>query len=246
MSNIIGAEPWVLDIMENGLKPEFKQAPPSHYEERKGNNQKAKKNMEFLRSKVNEWVTEGHVKELTFKPNHIHPMTVAEKTDITTNITKRRPCIDLSRNLNKYVTKTKVKLDNLYICEKSLQKDNFMCVFDLSNMFFHGRLHTTPSSSSEFFNFSIPDEEGNPAYFRFLVMCYAYSQAGRIVTRLIAPLKAWLHTLGIRLHIYLDVAGSVPRVSTNVITRINWYYSSSNSRDGISNGRKLQSPPPDV
>ena len=68
-------------------------------------------------------------------------------------------------------------------------------------MYFHVKLH---KSFSRYFNFSIPNTNGVSEYYRFQVMCYGYSQAGRIVTRLIAPLKAFLHMLGIRLHIYLD------------------------------------------
>jgi len=94
-----------------------------------------------------------------------------------------------------------VKLDDLNLCEKSLEKDDFMCCFDLSNMYFHVKLH---KFFSRYFNFSIPNTDGVSEYYRFQVMCYGYSQAGRIVTRLIAPLKAFLHMLGIRLHIYLD------------------------------------------
>ena len=113
MSRIIGVENWVLEILEHGLKPEFSSTPPPSYEEKKGNNKSAKDNIDFLRSKTEEWVNQGHVIKLATKPDHVHPMTVAQKTNPITKVTKFRPCIDLSWNINLYTIKTKVKLDDL-------------------------------------------------------------------------------------------------------------------------------------
>ena len=68
-------------------------------------------------------------------------------------------------------------------------------------MYFHFKL---AEEHQHYFSFSLPDKDGKPLYFKFLVMCYGYSLAAYIVTRVIVPIKAFLHKLGIRFSIYID------------------------------------------
>ena len=112
-----------------------------------------------------------------------------------------RKRIDLSRCLNFHIDKAKVKLDSLATCQNMLERFDFMTVFDLQNCYFHIQL---ADSLKKFFNFSLPSEDRTIEFFSFLVMAYGYAPAGRIITRLIKPLIAFCHSLGIRLSIYLD------------------------------------------
>ena len=82
-----------------------------------------------------------------------------------------------------------------------LLKDDFITSFDLENMYFHVKLHP---DSVKYFGFCVPDIQGNPVYYQFLVMCYGYKRAVEVVTRLTKPLKAWIHDQGIRASLYLD------------------------------------------
>ena len=52
-----------------------------------------------------------------------------------------------------------------------LLKDDFITSFDLENMYFHVKLHP---DSVKYFGFCVPDIQGNPVYYQFLVMCYGY------------------------------------------------------------------------
>ena len=68
-------------------------------------------------------------------------------------------------------------------------------------MYFHFKLN---EDHKKFFVFSIKNNNDEDVFFQFNVMCYGYSLAGYIVTRMIVPIKAFLHKPGIRMSIYID------------------------------------------
>jgi hypothetical protein len=76
-----------------------------------------------------------------------------------------------------------------------------MASFDLANQFFHVRLS---KDDRKYFGFELPGEGGMPEYYRFTVMAYGYSPAVEVVTRLLKPVKAFLHQLGIKISIFVD------------------------------------------
>ena len=183
------AEDWVLNILQHGLKPDFHNPPPNYAEE---NNRSAIKNMTLLKAKVAEWEKEGYVQKCISPPPFLNPMTVAEKIDLELGRTKYRPCIDMSRCLNKRVNKTKVTLDSLSNCEKLLLIDDFQTVFDLENMYFHIKLH---QDSRKYFGFSLPADKGGKDYYTFNIMCYGFAAAVTTVTRMVTPIKPIYMTL---------------------------------------------------
>jgi hypothetical protein len=115
--------------------------------------------------------------------------------------TKLRPVIDLSRHVNECVKDSHVKLDDLSLAEELIAKDDYMASFDLANQFFHVKLHP---ADRKFFGFALPAEDGTFDYYQFKVMAYGYSPAVEVVTRLLRPVKAYLHQLGIKLSIFVD------------------------------------------
>ena len=82
-----------------------------------------------------------------------------------------------------------------------LSRSDFLASFDLANQFFHVRL---AEADRKFFGFAFPDETGQLQYYQFKVMAYGFSPAVSVVTRLLKPVKAYLHELGIKLSIYVD------------------------------------------
>ena len=73
--------------------------------------------------------------------------------------------------------------------------------FDLENQFFQVRL---ASETRKYFGFSVPQESGEPVFYQFTVMAYGCKPAVTIVTRLLQPIKAYLHQLGIKISVYVD------------------------------------------
>lgn len=199
MQNIIGAEGWVLNLLKSGVRLDFSQQLPSSYSE--PNNKSAIKELDFLREKTEAWIKDGFVQQVDIKPLYINPMSVVVKLDLNSNSVKKRPVIDMSRCINKKLYKRPFSMDTLSSIEPSLQRNDYQVIFDLENMYFHFKL---AEEHQHYFSFSLPDKDGKPLYFKFLVMCYGYSLAAYIVTRVIVPIKAFLHKLGIRFSIYID------------------------------------------
>jgi hypothetical protein len=98
--------------------------------------------------------------------------------------------------------KCHVKMDDLSVAEELIAKDDCMASFDLV------KLH---QADKKFFGFELPRKDGGSDYFQFTVMAYGYSPAVEVVTRLLKPVKAYLHSLGIKLSIFVDDG----RVSVN-------------------------------
>ena len=198
MKEVIGAGKWQIGVLTDGLSLDLKEIPRKYREK---NNVSAVKNMAVLKDKVKEWKDEGYVEQLSEPAWCCNPMTVAAKYDPVKDETKLRPCIDLSRHVNKCTKDSHAKLDDLTTAQELISKDDFMASFDLANQFFQVKLH---EADKKFFGFELPGPEGKPEYYQFTVMAYGYSPAVEVVTRLLRPVKAYLHKLGIKLSLYVD------------------------------------------
>jgi len=198
MTEVIGAGKWQLGVMKNGLSLDLTKVPRKYREK---DNASADRNMSLLKDKVAEWKQDGYVQRLAEPAWCSNPMSVAAKYDPVKEETKLRPVIDLSRHVNKCVKVSHVKLDDLSLAEELISHGDYMASFDLANQFFHVRLHP---ADRKFFGFMLPGNDGKEQYFQFNVMCYGYSPAVEVVTRLLRPVKAYLHKLGVKLSIFVD------------------------------------------
>ena len=198
MTRVVGADEYTMKVTKEGLGTEFIIPPPDRYD--LPNNRSAVENMPFIRKKVAEWEREGFVTKLEEKPRRLNPLTVASKLVPESGEMKKRLCIDM-RVPNEYTDKTHMRFENLAVCQKILRKGDFQFVFDLRNMYFHVRLQ---DDLSQYFCFRLINANGDEEYYMYRVMGFGYSPAGRIVTRLVAPIKAFLHRLGIRFSIFID------------------------------------------
>ena len=120
-----------MNVLENGLSLDLKEIPRKYAE---GNNMSAVKNMGVLREKVQEWQEGGYVEKLKEPAWCCNPMSVAAKYDPIKDETKLRPCIDLSRHVNKCTKESHVKMDDLSLAEELISKNDFMASFDLALM----------------------------------------------------------------------------------------------------------------
>ena len=201
MSEIVEAEQWVLDVAREGVSLDLNISPHETYQER--NNKSARENMDALKEKVAKWCSQGYIEKLSEKPKIVNPMSVNIETDQRGNVTKKRPCIDLSRFINKRTPDNPIIMDNLTEVEPAVSKGDYMSTFDLTNCYFQFSLK---KSDRKFLNFALPNDDGGESYFRFLIMMYGWKAASAIVTRYIKSLKIFLHTLCILIFIYLDDA----------------------------------------
>ena len=106
------------------------------------NNKNAQRHSALLWQKMLEWEAIGAIQEVgRHQLTCINPLSVAEQYDTKTNSLKLRVCLDASRYLNDFLPDLKVKISHLTACEEQLQQGDWQECMDLSNMFFHVKLH---------------------------------------------------------------------------------------------------------
>jgi len=157
-------------------------------------------------------------------------MTVAVQYNMASDSVKYRPCIDLSRCVNKLLVDLSVSLEGLSVAEVLIKKDDFMTALDLKDMYLNIRLHP---SARKYLGFAVPDDDGSLSYYQFCVMPFGIKPTVSIVTRLLKPVKAYFRRLGIKFSIYIDdrrtAAASAhlcdrqTRFVVDVLQRVGWH-----------------------
>ena len=130
----LGPDEYVLQIMQEGLKLDFDEIPPPYWEP---NNASCLNNLSTAQSKVNKWLEQGIVYRVSSRPYCCSPLTVSAKTDYLTGEVKLRPCLDLSRHVNKYITAPPLRLEDLEIAEKLLEPGCWQASWDLASAYLH-------------------------------------------------------------------------------------------------------------
>ena len=194
----LGPDEYVLQIMQEGLKLDFDEIPPPYWEP---NNASCLNNLSTAQSKVNKWLEQGIVYRVSSRPYCCSPLTVSAKTDYLTGEVKLRPCLDLSRHVNKYVTAPPLRLEDLEIAEKLLEPGCWQASWDLASAYLHINV---ASEYQKYLGFSLPGQSGDVCYYQFAVMIFGYSPAVSVMTSLTKPLIAHLHKRGIKATIYID------------------------------------------
>ena len=195
----LGANQYVMTILEQGLKFPFRKL-PENYEE--NNNRSVKDNERLVWDKIMEWEEAQYIRRVTVKPKCVNPLSVSEKFDLQTKKLKKRVCLDLSRHVNDCMEPTPVKLCNLSQSESLLDKGDYQAGMDLENQYFHVRVH---SDHQTYLGCKVKNPDTlEEHYFQFCVMIYGCKPAAAVVTRLTYPIVKFLHENGIKFSIYID------------------------------------------
>ena len=106
-----------------------------------------------------------------------------------------RPVIDLSR-LNLKVLKTPFKMETLQSVLLSVCRGDWMVSIDLKDVYIQVPMRPESRKYLRFMTFG--------KVYQFKVLCFGLSTAPQVFTRVMAPVSAILHSLGVRLRRYLD------------------------------------------
>ena len=106
-----------------------------------------------------------------------------------------RPVIDLSL-LNLRILKTSFKMETLQSVLLSVRPGDWMVSLDLKDAYLQVPMHPESRKFLRFVAFG--------KVYQFKVLCFGLSTAPQVFTRVMAPVSAFLHQAGIRLHRYLD------------------------------------------
>ena len=101
-----------------------------------------------------------------------------------------RPIIDLSI-LNKFVLQSRFKMESNQDILSAIQRDNWMFSIDLKDAYLQVPVHLESRKYLCFVAFS--------KVFQFKVLCFGLSTAPQVFTRVMAPVSAILHHLGVQI-----------------------------------------------
>ena len=106
-----------------------------------------------------------------------------------------RPVIDLS-HLNRFVDVPPFQMETIQSVLLSVRQGDWMASIDLKEAYLQVPVHP---ASRHFLRFLFRDQ-----VYQFKALCFGLSTASQVFTRVMAPVSAMLHSLGIRMRRYLD------------------------------------------
>ena len=106
-----------------------------------------------------------------------------------------RPVIDLS-HLNRFVDVSPFQMETIQSVLLSVRQGDWMASIDLKEAYLQVPVHP---ASRHFLRFVFRDR-----VYQFKALCFGLSTAPQVFTRVMAPVSAILHSMGIRMRRYLD------------------------------------------
>ncbi|KAK3879905.1 hypothetical protein Pcinc_015549 [Petrolisthes cinctipes] len=176
----IGAEAWVLTILNEGYKVPFATRPPVTFktvgfQSYSLTSEKSK----VLDSEVQLLLAKGAIEEAPATPGfYSHLFVVTKATG------GFRPVPDLS-SLNRYVTITQFRMDTVRTVMFAICSHDWMTAIDLEDTYFQIPIHP---DSRKFLRFIWKGH-----HFQFKALCFGLLMAPQVFTRMMGPVSAVSH-----------------------------------------------------
>ena len=187
----IGANPFVIDTIENGYKIPFFTNPISKFLQ---NNQSAIQNANFVTCTMKELLKSGRIKETRAPTYIVSPFTVTKSSH-----NKPRLILDL-RYVNSFVYKDKIKFDDWRTMQDFVDKKGFLYKFDISKGYHHIDID---KNHQKYLGFSWKIDE-KIRYFMFTVLPVGLCSAPFIFTKVMRSLVKFWRREGIKICVYID------------------------------------------
>ena len=132
-----GAEPWVVEVLQNGYQIPFKTQPPTsenpiEFPSYLGNQEKLK----ALNKEVQEMLQKGAIEPVEHPDSGFYNRLFLVKKASG----NWRPVLDVSR-LNKFVKKTKFSMETTQSVLLAIQEQDWMISMDMKDAYFHIPIH---------------------------------------------------------------------------------------------------------
>ena len=188
----IGTSNLILSIIEHGYFLPFIEEPSPVFMR---NHASTVMHHEFVESAILELLNAGSVKEVSAQDLTIcHPLGVVPKKN-----NKLRLILDL-RYLNKHLSVTKFKYEDLFVVSQLVSKGDWFVTFDLKNGYHHEDI---ACEHQRFLGFCFPIK-GCMRYFVFASLPFGLVTTPFIFTKLLRPLIKHWRAQGKHTLIYLD------------------------------------------
>ena len=185
-------EPWVVEVLREGYRIPFLSYPPLSAEPipLPSYNPSSTKRVAFEEVTLG-LITKGAV-ELAPLPS---PGFSSRLCVVWKALGSWRPVIDLS-TLNRFVDVSHFQMETIQSVLLSIRQGDWMASIDLREAYLQVPVHP---ESRPFLRFV-----SNGHVYQFKALCFGISTAPQIFTRVMAPVSAILHSMGIRMRRYLD------------------------------------------
>ena len=189
----IGAESWVLSVLQDGYRSPFLDSPPplvrtpiSFPTYRLGSPRSL-----FLGQEIEKMLAKDALEiVLDAGPGFYSRLFLVEKATGRWLLV-----VDLS-HLNEFILQTPFKMETVASVLLSVQEGAFLASIDLKDSYFQISVHQSLRKLLRFLS-------GGVVY-QFKALCFGLSTAPQVFTRVFEAVSAWAHFRGIRLLRYLD------------------------------------------
>ena len=189
--NTLKAQPWHLDLVQNGYKIPLIEFPPQSFCE---NNKSALKEPIFAKTEIKRLEALGCIYKVSRQPHIVLPFSSVFSK-------KLRLVVDASRHLNPYIVDRHIKLEDLSVVETTIREGDFMCTQDLDSGYWHVPV---AAEHQTLLGVHWREEDGTITFYQWRVMFLGLKDAVYVFTKILKPHISFIRGLGIRAVLYID------------------------------------------
>ena len=186
----IGADPWVMRIVQWGYKIPFVTLPPLRSQGQETTYPKGSLKWSSLNQSVQELQNKGAIEPAPLTPGFYSRLFLVRKAT-----GEWRPIIDLS-SLNVFVHCPSFTMETPRSILRALQQGQWLTSLDLKDAYFHIGIHPADRRYLRFCH--------NGTSWQFTVLPFGLSTSPRVFTKILKPVLAYAHLHRVKLHMYLD------------------------------------------
>ena len=186
----IGADPWVMRIVQWGYKIPFVTLPPLRLQGQETTYPKGSLKWSSLNQSVQELRNKGAIEPAPLTPGFYSRLFLVRKAT-----GEWRPIIDLS-SLNVFVHCPSFTMETPRSILRALQQGQWLTSLDLKDTYFHIGIDPADRRYLRFCH--------NGTVWQFTVLPFGLSTSPRVFTKILKPVLAFAHLHRVKLHMYID------------------------------------------
>ena len=189
--NVIRAPQFVLDTLKEGYKLPLREEPPASF---CPNNRSALKQRDFMLAELTRLEKLGVISRVQEQPHLVLPLSVVFSK-------KLRLVVDASRALNPYIKDQKVHLESLDVAERTIRENDWQTKCDMDSGYWQLGLN---KKYRKYVGLHYVNDDGSILFWVYNTLFLGVKSAVYIFTKMMAPLRTHLRSVGIRSNFYID------------------------------------------
>ena len=204
----IGADPWVMRIIQWGYRIPFVTLPPLKLQAQETTYPKGSLKWSSLNQSVQELQNKGAIEPAPLFPGFYSRLFLVRKAT-----GEWRPIIDLS-SLNVFVHCPSFTMETPRSILRALHQGQWLTSLDLKDAYFYIGIHPADRRYLRFCH--------NGTSWQFTVLPFGLSTSLRVFTKILKPVLAYAHLHRVRLHMYLDDWVLNPGTHQEALEQTSW------------------------